>query len=210
MNHVVLLGDSIFDNAVYVGDGADVISHLRAHLPGSWKATLLAIDGSTASEVVPQLTRLPVDATHIIVSAGGNDALQQTGVLDEDARSVAGVLLRFEAVAAGFERDYQLMLDAVLEKQRAAALCTIYYPAYDDPDMQRVSVAALAFFNDCIIRAAASNGLPLLDLRLVCNDRADYANEIEPSDVGGRKIAQGITRVLFEHDFSERRSTLFV
>src|SRR5690349_5483722 len=31
--HVVLLGDSIFDNAAYVGGGPDVITQLRAALP---------------------------------------------------------------------------------------------------------------------------------------------------------------------------------
>jgi hypothetical protein len=33
MSHVVLLGDSIFDNAGYVPDGLSVLAHLRALLP---------------------------------------------------------------------------------------------------------------------------------------------------------------------------------
>ncbi len=33
MNHVVLLGDSIFDNAAYVHGGADVTTHLKSILP---------------------------------------------------------------------------------------------------------------------------------------------------------------------------------
>ncbi len=31
--HVVLLGDSIFDNGVYVPGGPDVVTQLRAELP---------------------------------------------------------------------------------------------------------------------------------------------------------------------------------
>ncbi len=33
MNHIVLLGDSIFDNARYVPGGPSVIEHLRRGLP---------------------------------------------------------------------------------------------------------------------------------------------------------------------------------
>ncbi|HEX6372708.1 MAG TPA: hypothetical protein VF006_27555 [Longimicrobium sp.] len=33
MPHVVLLGDSIFDNASYVAGGPDVVTHLRGELP---------------------------------------------------------------------------------------------------------------------------------------------------------------------------------
>jgi hypothetical protein len=47
-------------------------------------------------------------------------------------------------------------------------------------------------FNDCIVRAAFAHGLPLLDLRLICTEEADYANSIEPSARGGEKIARAI------------------
>jgi hypothetical protein len=40
-------------------------------------------------------------------------------------------------------------------------------------------VAALSLFNDVIIAAAIHNSLPLLDLRLICSEAADYANEID-------------------------------
>lgn len=45
MTHLILLGDSIFDNAAYVGEQPDVIEQLRAKLPEGWNATLKAIDG---------------------------------------------------------------------------------------------------------------------------------------------------------------------
>jgi len=46
MPHVVLLGDSIFDNARYTGGGPDVVSQVRNLLPVGWAASLLAVDGS--------------------------------------------------------------------------------------------------------------------------------------------------------------------
>ena len=48
MAHIVLLGDSIFDNARYTLGEPDVISQGRQLLPASWRATLLAVDGRVA------------------------------------------------------------------------------------------------------------------------------------------------------------------
>ena len=67
--HVVLLGDSVFDNAGYLaGRGPDVAGHLRARLPAGWRAMLLARGGAVAADVPGQLARLPPGATHLAVS----------------------------------------------------------------------------------------------------------------------------------------------
>ena len=44
MSHVVLLGDSIFDNGLYVPGGSPLIEQLRTRLPKGWKGTLVAVD----------------------------------------------------------------------------------------------------------------------------------------------------------------------
>ena len=75
MNHLILLGDSIFDNAAYVAGGPAVIQQVQRELLPHWKATLLAVDGDMASDGSLQLKRLPPDATHMVLSVGGNDAL---------------------------------------------------------------------------------------------------------------------------------------
>ena len=78
VSHVTLLGDSIFDNSRYVPGGSPVVDQLH-RLPRGWRATLLAVDGAVAADVPSQLARLPADATHLVVSAGGNDALGAGG-----------------------------------------------------------------------------------------------------------------------------------
>ena len=75
MNHVVLLGDSVFDNAAYVAGGPDVRSQLQERLGAGWQVSLVAVDGDRAHNVAPQLQHLPPDASHLVVSVGGNDAL---------------------------------------------------------------------------------------------------------------------------------------
>lgn len=123
---------------------------------------------------------------------------------------MANALSRLAAVAEQFERDYQMMLQQVLRRGLPVALCTIYYPRFPEPELQRLAVTALTVFNDFILRAAFSAGLPLLDLRLICNRDEDYANPIEPSVQGGEKISAAIVQLLRAHDFARRRTEVFI
>jgi hypothetical protein len=208
MSHVVLLGDSIFDNAAYTGGAPDVVRQVRQRLPHGWKATLRAIDGGTTGDVRGQLRRLPTDASHLIVSAGGNDALGYIDFLGAPARSTAEALLGLADIAADFEGSYSDMLAEVLACKLPTAICTIYYPRFPDPDLQKIAVTALTVFNDCIIRAAFTHGIPLVDLRFVCTEEGDYADPIEPSARGGEKIAVAILELL-KHGFTSGRTEVF-
>jgi GDSL-like Lipase/Acylhydrolase family len=211
MGHVVLLGDSVFDNGAYVRSGEpDVIRQLREALPAGWGATLTAVDGAVTGHVRGQLGRMPTDATHLVVSAGGNDALWRQQVLEVRVQSVAQGLLGLAEVRDEFAHDYRDMLDAVLDRGLPTAVCTIYDPRFPDSARQRVAAAALPLFNDVITREAFGRGLPLVDLRLVCSDDADYANPVEPSARGGAKIASAVAALVTGHDFARRRSGVFV
>ncbi len=208
MSHVVLLGDSIFDNAAYVAGAPDVIRQVRQRLPDGSRATLLAVDGGTTGDVRAQLRLLPPDATHLIVSVGGNDALGHSDFLGAPARSTAEALMGLAEIGDGFERDYLAMLNGVLTHGLPTAICTVYYPRFPEALLQRVAVAALAVFNDCIIRAAFAHGIPLIDLRLICTEASDYANPIEPSARGGEKISRAIA-TLVEHGSTGGRTEVF-
>lgn len=192
--HIVLLGDSIFDNAAYVGGGPDVVRQLAERLPQGSRASLLAVDGAVVNGVARQLGRIPANATQLVVSAGGNDALEASGVLGEKVRTVAEAVGRLAAISEAFAQGYRAMLDEVLALRLPTALCTIYDANYPEPE-RRIIVSALSVFNDVITRAAFARGLPLIDLRLICDKPGDYANPIEPSVQGGAKIASAITRL---------------
>jgi hypothetical protein len=209
MKHIVLLGDSIFDNQSYVGEGPDVVAQLRHQLSGEGKATLRAIDGSVIENVRQQTLGLPDDVTHLFVSVGGNNAILNADVLQMKASSGAEVFGRLADLADTFEFHYREMLQAVLSLNKPTALCTIYYPRIPEEFAQKIALAALAVFNDVIIRQAFLAGLPLIDLRLICNEESDYANEIEPSEAGGEKIARTILRLVSEHDFENRRTEVY-
>lgn len=209
MNHIILLGDSIFDNAVYVKGGPDVITHLRQQIPSGWQASLKAVDGSVVENVRKQTLALPVDSTHLFVSAGGNDAILNADVLQMRVPSSAVVFDRLADLASTFEYHYHEMLQAILKLNKSTTVCTIYYPRIPEAFAQKIAVAALATFNDVIIRQAFQAGVPLIDLRLVCNEDSDYANEMEPSEAGGKKIASVIARTIREHDFESGKTTAY-
>src|ERR687890_2525106 len=190
--HVVLLGDSIFDNAAYVAGAPDVVRQVRQRLPQGSKAALAAVDGGTIGDVRGQLRGVPADATHLVLSVGGNDALGRSDFLATPARSTAEALSGLADIGEEFERAYLAMLADVLARGLPTAICTVYYPRFPDAALQKVAGAALTMFNDCIVRAAFAHSLPLLDLRLICTEEEDYANPIEPSTRGGEKIARAI------------------
>ena len=209
MKHIVLLGDSIFDNQSYVGGGKDTIANLRELMPADWKATLVGVDGSVAESVARQLPNVPDDATHLFVSVGGNDALGAMGILTMRAQTAADVFSELSSVTGRFEDRYSRMLNAVRGLNKPTAVCTIYYPRYPDAAMQKIAVAALASFNDVIIRQALLAGLPLIDLRYVCASNTDYANPIEPSEAGGAKIAKAIIKVATDHEYEAWRTRVY-
>jgi hypothetical protein len=194
MNHVVLLGDSIFDNAAYVGNGPDVIHQLRAILPQGWRATLNAVDGATMAGIEAQVSRLPSDASHLVLSVGGNDALAEAGILDAPARSVAEALDKISGIRQRFQQNYQVMLDSLPSRDLITAVCTIYEARFPDPAVRRLAATALTVINDCITREAFRRDLALIDLRLICDSEDDFANPIEPSVRGGAKIARAVAR----------------
>jgi hypothetical protein len=179
MHHIVLLGDSIFDNAAYVAGGLVVRAQLQEHLAHDWRVTLLAVDGHRTVDVAGQLRQLPGDASHLVVSVGGNDALDHLNFLSASAYSVADVLGRLGAIAEAFEHAFHQMVQAVKHHRLPNVLCTIYYSRFPEQAWQRMAITALTIFNDVIIREAIKAGVPLLNVRLTCD--ADGAMRIQLS-----------------------------
>ncbi len=196
MPHIVLLGDSIFDNAAYTAGGPDVIAQLRGQLPAGWTAALAAVDGSCAGDIPAQAAGLRADATHLVLSVGGNDALMASGLLDEPVYSSADALRLIGASVREFEARYRAAVAACLASRLPLTVCTIYHGNFPDPDYRERAVVALTAFNDAIVRTACAHGLDVIDLRAVCDQPQDYANPIEPSPVGGAKIARAIAGVV--------------
>lgn len=209
--HVVLLGDSIFDNGAYIKPGEpDVCTQLQQLYPEVDKVTRCAVDGAITASIPAQIERLPSDATHLVVSMGGNNALSDMVVLTGEQTTIIAALEKFSGIMSRFRADYAAALTAIRAVKLPTLVCTIYRPRFTEPQMQHIGAVGLALYNDIIISSAVEAHLPLLDLRLVCNDDADFANEIEPSAAGGAKMSAAIKRVLDSHDFGLNNSVIYV
>ena len=167
-------------------------------MPSKFKAALLAVDGSVTTNVIQQAARVSESATDLIVSAGGNDGLLRADILQRKARSVGDAVDQLAALRTEFHQNYRPMLTALLARKLPRAICTVYDPHFPAPPC-----------NDCLLREAIRHGLPVLDLRLICTEPGDYANEIEPGIPGGRSIAAGILNLVQNHDFSCGRMAVY-
>ncbi len=206
--HVVLLGDSIFDNGAYVPGEPSVIEQLQAALPSGACATLVAVDGDVTASVKDQIPRIPRTATHLCVSVGGNDALGFSHVTRSGSMTAADVFSQLADIQRGFRSDYRDMVQLMVGRGEATAVCTIYDAV---PGLDPGSAAALSIFNDVIICEAASAGLPVIDLRRICTEHEDYSavSPIEPSSAGGQKIAAAIARVVTSHDYALANAVIY-
>ena len=196
VKHLVLVGDSILDNASYTAGGPAVIAQVQEQLPNDWKATLSAVDGSTTEEIPAQLAAVPQDATHLLLCVGGNNALMQVQVLEAPVASSGEAFVLLSEVVREFESAYRSTVDACLAMSLPLVVCTVYNCNFPDPVFQKRATVALTAFNDVIIRVAIDRHLRVIDLRLVCASPEDYANPIEPSSIGGAKIARAIVRAV--------------
>ena len=194
--HVVLLGDSIFDAYPYLEGLPGVREHLRTHLPAGWRVSMLAVDGAFAADVAGQLQRLPADATHLVVSAGGNDALRSALRLGDQVRNLHEALGVLADLREWIEQDYGRALDALQAVSPQVTAVTIYDHV---PDLTREERVMLGIYNDVIVACSAMRGVPVVDIRPVCVDPEDYSrvSSIEPSSAGAGKIARALAQQLF-------------
>lgn len=227
MKHIVLLGDSIFDNNSYVNFGElDVPGQLRSLVGHNCKVTNLAVDGHLIRHVKNQLNNLPSDVTHIFVSIGGNDGLGHLSIFHTPVNTIGESLQQMYRIGENFKKSYSEMVDLVLTYDLPTTFCSIYYPRFDARTLDRVQgymsvlsngreiqemvMAAETVFNDIITYEIFKRKIPLIDLRVLCDDDKDFANPIEPSCIGGMKIAKTINKITNDHNFESNSCEVYV
>ena len=193
--NVALLGDSVFDNSAYTQGRPAVVDHLENLLFPSGTATLFAVDGAVTKQVIGQIKKIPKGTSQLIISSGGNDALQNIDLLSAEVSSVAEALDQFRAPIAFFQQDFETLLEQIAETNIPAWCCSIYNGRINPP-LHTVAPVAIRLFNDVIFSTASSFSIPVIDLRKVCTATKDFTNQIEPSAVGGEKIAKAILNAI--------------
>ena len=204
IRHAVLLGDALENISL------DAEAPERTLVPqprNPWKLTVLKPEEVLRAG---RVRAIPADASHIALSLDGGWAIERSGLLRSPVHSVHEALDTLSAAADEFDSVFAELVAAVLETGLPAVVCTLVPSRYGDPSRQRVAATALAIFNDRVMRRAFAASLPIVDLRMVCDEDGDYAGETLLSRTGVRKAANVIRSALYEISRSgERRRVYF-
>ena len=190
---IALVGDSVFDNKVYVGVERSTQEWLQELLPED-DILLFAIDGSVTKDVIDsqigKIAEQNVDA--FFVSTGGNDALSYSNIIYEGFDDQTVRTLRYAQVA--FKQEYEELVQKLKATDRPLAVFTAYNGNFlPDEDVQNAASVAIAIFNDVIYRVSCRHNVPVFENRSIFTRTADYANPIEPSTIGSEKMATAMS-----------------
>lgn len=192
IRHLVLLGDAL-QNIDMGMDPAEAVLVPRPRNP--WKLTVLE------APHVPERgwsRAIPLDATHIGICVDGGWAIEASGLLRASAQSVSEALDTLATAADQFEEVFAKLVKSALEAGLPTVVCTLVPSRHQEPSRQRTAAAALAIFNDRILRQAVAAKLSVIDLRFVCDEESDYASETLLSRTGVRKVANVGRAALYE------------
>ena len=197
-----LHGDSIFDNETYVYNGEGelcVREHLEDLLLPTTKVTLFAVDGYVTTEAYANMNKLNAHGndTLAVLSCGGNDALQSSGIMLAKSESVFDSLSQMKEIINSFEKNYDRLLWEMVNtyQLKNVRVCTVYNNIPRDTEfISDEAMLALRLFNDVITETANKYDVRLIDLRNIFTESSDFStiSSIEPSHQGGEKIAKAI------------------
>lgn len=205
--HVVLLGDALLE--AYISIDKTPGKFEDALLPGTrnqWKISV--VSAAEVERAGPGLV-LPADATHAIIFIEGNHALEQSGLLQNQADAYGQTLEQLALAADEFEHTLDRLIHVAQAARLVIMMCTMFQPNYKDPERQRTACAALAIFNDRVTKRAAEARVAVIDLRLICNEPEDYDKPTQLSKSGLQKAANVIRFAMFELEAGARRSEVF-
>lgn len=194
--NVSLLGDSIIDNKVYVGEGElSVTEHLQHNSSSNF--TMIAVDGDTTEDVLEnQLDNLNEPVSHIVLSIGGNDLLQNLHLLQDETSGMKFALEKSSELIGEIQENYTKILEHLSNYDAKVLLCTVYEGDLKSDVMlaqfDKAGQAMLKMHNDTVYYLASKFEVDVLELRNIFTNKEDYANPIEPSHIGGEKLAKAI------------------
>ena len=209
--NIVLLGDSIIDNKSYVSENQNsVLEHLnklsihrdKKYRYEDFRYQQLAVDGHTTQDLLKkQLNNDSLkNATNIVLSIGGNDLLQNLQILFENNSrilndSFVGIQ---QFIFSPLQDRFETIVEKLSSHRANLLLCTVYEGDLGRSDEYRdvldSSKIMVSSFNDMVYKTANKYNADVLELRHVFTSPEDYANPIEPSHIGGEKLAQSIVQ----------------
>lgn len=180
-DYLILMGDSIFKNDVYVNEGNSVGENLQS-VHGN--VIVLAEDNAIIDDIEKQTSLIPNNAkkqnTKIVVSVGGNDLLNKYNFNDVNNLShVDTIFNQYTSSINNLKNKYDCEI----------ILCNIYYPRSESV-VRYYDIIDL--WNSKIKNYAKVNNLKVIKLDENVDKEEYFTNEIEPSGKGSKIISDVI------------------
>ena len=206
---ISFLGDSVLDCDSYTKSKKNTVDYVLELISGGKKKKNLvndqSIDGYTVHNVLANCDKANAKSEYIVISAGGNDLLQNALPLlakDLEVNDLLGLLNR--------ELDknikaYRTVIGNLRKQGRKFLLIGLYDGniAYDFNTYQGIDNACetvISMWNDRLFRLASEfDYVDVLETRNIF-DETCYYNDIEPNDRGAKRLAKQIHQWLVNND----------
>ena len=188
-NNIVLIGDSILNNSVYVFENESVPDLIQNKMHSEHLFYNFAKDGATIQDCITHLANIPEDkinalesTTSIFVSAGGNDILNS-----HNSESTINAL--FEQYIKLISAIKKTFLSKNDNANITIIALNLYYPF--NPSY-KMFYPFIKQWNDLLETNQEKNGYKLLKIDSIIVHPDDLIYDIEPSFTGGKKITEQI------------------
>jgi hypothetical protein len=132
-HHVVLVGDTSLNNGAFISEGEATISDqtitaMYQEFPNSdIECTAIHVQNNQTKEVSMASTKVPSDATNIILSIGGNDGKHLIATISNmTVAEIAGNQLQFK-------QEYEQAVDSLMAICPRVIVVLPYSPKFEGP-----------------------------------------------------------------------------
>ena len=187
--HILLIGDSVLNNANYVS--YTTFDHLQKLIGKENVLHNYAKDGATITDCFKQVDKIPIlnndtfkNGLCIVVSCGGNDILQLSNTNTKNVQpSINKLSLLIETIKTKFPLSNIYLLNVYYS---FSSKYVIYKPVIETWNKSLLQ----------LINNKSNNNCRLVDVASVIIEPSDLIYDIEPSESGGRKVAICISNSL--------------
>lgn len=178
---VVLLGDSMLDNELYVGEKKSVYDQIKMNI-NTKNAFNFAQDNSVIKDCYNQIKNIPKtfnrESTYIFLSVGGNDIINAPDITKDEEK------------LEELQTSYINLIQHIKNQFPRANLIVlnIYKPF---ASYYRMFYDVINKWNTFLIKNKIYE-YEVADVEKIINEKDDLVNDIEPSESGGKKIADVI------------------
>jgi len=202
--HIVLLGDSTLDNGRYLNLAKGELSVEKQLMKicheRHWDLTVLAQDGSMLDDVRQrQLPLIPEGASHIVLSASGNDLLS---LLNEMVVANFTLSSMYATIGTGLGKvaeNYHALLKQLKGLGCHLALCTLYRPNFNHLFFKSLASFSLGLHNSRIKQISVDFDVSVIDFSVMFDSEEDFANPLELSTRGGSKLVVNVAEFVTDN-----------